>query len=115
MSSESRLTKEYDQKIEQGSDTDDAQSQNQQTPETFAGTEEERQLVRKFDWRILPITCLLYLFACPSSFRFCPEIVRTDAMRRRGKYSTRQVKSRERTTARATGRYPGWRQKWDSV
>ena len=26
--------------------------------------EAERNLVRKLDWRILPITCLLYLFAC---------------------------------------------------
>ena len=28
--------------------------------------EEERKLVRKIDGRILPITCLLYLFACAS-------------------------------------------------
>ena len=27
-------------------------------------TEEERILVRKFDKRILPLACLLYLFAC---------------------------------------------------
>jgi hypothetical protein len=27
---------------------------------------EERKLVRKLDVRILPITCLLYLFACRS-------------------------------------------------
>lgn len=26
--------------------------------------EAERNLVRKLDWRILPVTCLLYLFAC---------------------------------------------------
>ncbi len=25
---------------------------------------EEKKLVRKLDWYILPITCLLYLFAC---------------------------------------------------
>ena len=39
--------------------------------ETFANTQEERDLVRKLDSRILPITCLLYLFACeygPSGF-----------------------------------------------
>jgi hypothetical protein len=33
-----------------------------------AGTEdedEERRLIRKLDRRILPITCLMYLFACP--------------------------------------------------
>jgi hypothetical protein len=29
---------------------------------------EERRLVRKLDRRILPITCLLYLFACQYSF-----------------------------------------------
>ncbi len=34
-------------------------------PETFENTQEERELVRKLDKRILPITCLLYLFACP--------------------------------------------------
>lgn len=34
--------------------------------ETFEDTQEERNLVRKLDRRILPITCLLYLFACLS-------------------------------------------------
>jgi len=33
-------------------------------PEFFENTQEERDLVRKLDKRILPITCLLYLFAC---------------------------------------------------
>jgi hypothetical protein len=28
------------------------------------GSVEERRLVRKLDRRILPITCLMYLFAC---------------------------------------------------
>lgn len=32
--------------------------------ETFENSQEERKLVRKLDRRILPITCLLYLFAC---------------------------------------------------
>lgn len=32
--------------------------------ETFEDTQEEHDLVRKLDKRILPITCLLYLFAC---------------------------------------------------
>ena len=27
-------------------------------------SEEEKDLVRRLDWRILPIACLLYLFAC---------------------------------------------------
>src|SRR5882762_3614976 len=31
-------------------------------------TPEERMLVRKLDTRILPITCLMYLFACQSRF-----------------------------------------------
>jgi hypothetical protein len=31
---------------------------------------EERRLLRKLDRRILPITCLLYLFACPYFVRF---------------------------------------------
>ena len=26
--------------------------------------EEERALVRKLDWRIMPIACIMYLFAC---------------------------------------------------
>lgn len=34
--------------------------------ESFEDTQEERDLVRKLDRRILPITCLLYLFACSS-------------------------------------------------
>ena len=25
---------------------------------------EERRLVRKLDWRIMPIACIMYLFAC---------------------------------------------------
>ena len=29
---------------------------------------EELRLVRKLDIRILPITCLMYLFACETSF-----------------------------------------------
>ncbi|PPQ79303.1 hypothetical protein CVT25_002580 [Psilocybe cyanescens] len=62
MASEPQLTKDYDRKIEQGSDTEDFQSQHQQTLESFADTEEERRLIRKFDLHILPITCLLYLF-----------------------------------------------------
>ena len=31
---------------------------------TWAGSTEEKQLVRKLDMRIMPLTCLLYLFAC---------------------------------------------------
>ena len=32
-------------------------------------SDEEKKLVRKLDWRILPITCLMYLFAC--EFFYC--------------------------------------------
>lgn len=32
---------------------------------------EEKRLVRKLDKRILPITCLLYLFACQSPYIMC--------------------------------------------
>ena len=31
---------------------------------TFAGTPEEKRLVRKLDRRIMPLACVLYLFAC---------------------------------------------------
>jgi len=34
---------------------------------TWEGTKEEKALLRKLDARILPITCLLYLFACLST------------------------------------------------
>lgn len=31
---------------------------------TYEGTPEERKLVRKLDERIMPLACILYLFAC---------------------------------------------------
>ena len=31
--------------------------------------DEERALVRKLDWRIMPIACIMYLFACECSFQ----------------------------------------------
>ena len=40
---------------------------NSTTTETFEDTQEEQDLIQKLDKRILPITCLLYLFACSSS------------------------------------------------
>ncbi|KAF8893165.1 MFS general substrate transporter [Gymnopilus junonius] len=61
MSSDPTLLKGYDEKIEQASDVEE--SSQSQLPESFAGTEEEKNLVRKLDLRIFPITCLLYLFA----------------------------------------------------
>ena len=36
---------------------------------TIAISAEEKRLVRKLDKRILPITCLMYLFACEHSCR----------------------------------------------
>lgn len=35
---------------------------------TFEGTLEEKRLVRKLDGRIMPLACILYLFACMLSF-----------------------------------------------
>lgn len=34
------------------------------SPEPFVITAEEKRLVRKLDMRIMPIACILYLFAC---------------------------------------------------
>lgn len=62
MSADPALTKMYDVKIEQASDAEE--SSQSQLPETFENTEEERNLVRKLDRRIFPITCLLYFFSC---------------------------------------------------
>lgn len=33
---------------------------------------EEKRLVRKLDMRIMPIACILYLFACGSPSSWCP-------------------------------------------
>jgi len=62
MSSEPALTKDYDEKIDQSSEVGSSQHHASEIP--LATPEEERSLVRKLDRRILPITCLLYLFAC---------------------------------------------------
>lgn len=37
---------------------------NANSIEEYTAEEQERKLVRKLDRRILPILCLLYLFAC---------------------------------------------------
>ena len=34
--------------------------------ELVSPSAEERRLVRKLDWRIMPIACIMYLFACTS-------------------------------------------------
>jgi hypothetical protein len=41
-------------------------------------TPEEKKLVRKLDVRILPITCILYLFACGLWFFSCTSQPLTD-------------------------------------
>lgn len=46
---------------------DDVKARSHSSLDDFASTisvAEERRLVRKLDRYILPITCLLYLFAC---------------------------------------------------
>ncbi|KAF8962545.1 MFS general substrate transporter [Flammula alnicola] len=48
--------------LEQTSELEEV-SRNPEDPESFANSLEEKRLVRKLDRRILPITCLLYLFA----------------------------------------------------
>lgn len=37
----------------------------------FEATPEERRLVRRLDMRIMPIACVMYLFACKFSFPLC--------------------------------------------
>ncbi|KAF8182081.1 major facilitator superfamily domain-containing protein [Pholiota molesta] len=62
MSSQPKLMKDSNEKLDQTSELEDA-SRDPQDPEIFANSLEEKRLVRKLDKRILPITCLLYLFA----------------------------------------------------
>jgi hypothetical protein len=58
MASDPVLTKDTVEKNEANEASSDAESLYRHT------ATEERQLVRKLDRRILPIACLLYLFAC---------------------------------------------------
>jgi hypothetical protein len=44
--------------------TEPSSVQSDVQPEEGPVSVEERRLVRKLDRRILPITCLMYLFAC---------------------------------------------------
>ena len=61
--------------------TDDLDEKLEATPESDAQPTdperiiEERRLVRKLDNRILPLTCLLYLFACRSSGLPCRNLL----------------------------------------
>lgn len=48
--------------VERASSTRSSQVQ----PKEFVMSDEEKRLVRKLDIRIMPIACILYLFACKS-------------------------------------------------
>lgn len=54
---DSKLTTEYDEKLESASESGSQ-------PTDLDRIREEKRLVRKLDNRILPIACFLYLFAC---------------------------------------------------
>lgn len=62
MTKDPKLTRYDTEKLE--SEPTDESGDQQKTPLTEEELEEERKLVRKLDFRILPIACLLYLFAC---------------------------------------------------
>ena len=67
MASDPVLTKDTAEDIE-------ASSESLRNNSSYSHTAtEERQLVQKLDRRILPIACLLYLFAC--SFLSSPSLV----------------------------------------
>ena len=63
MTKDTQLTKYASEKLDSEplDESDDQQKVHVLTDEEL---EEERKLVRKLDLRILPIACLLYLFAC---------------------------------------------------
>lgn len=61
--------------------------------------EEERKLVRKLDGRIMPITCLLYLFAC-RPFCYSKALMQIYLTHR-----PRPFKSRKRAAPRASERH----------
>jgi hypothetical protein len=55
-----------DEKLDARFDEPPCEPAGDARPEDPVSEEEERRLVRKLDRRILPIACLLYLFACQS-------------------------------------------------
>ena len=59
------LMKGSDEKLDHTSE-EAVRPQIQVLEESLVDSAEEKRLVRKLDRRILPITCLLYLFACTS-------------------------------------------------
>ena len=62
MTKDTELTRYASEKLY--SERVDESDDQQKVPLTEGELEEERKLVRKLDLRILPIACLLYLFAC---------------------------------------------------
>ncbi len=64
MPTDTKLTPSYDEKVVDVSSEEEHYSP---APVDPALAEEERALVRSLDSRILPIACLLYLFACELS------------------------------------------------
>lgn len=73
MSSQPPLTTDSNDKVDrwQASEVEAQADEREQPLLSFVESEEERRLVRKLDLRILPITCLLYMFACMCSFSNC--------------------------------------------
>ena len=73
--------------------------------------EDERRLVRKLDWRIMPIACIMYLFACAYSLpSYVSQRIDTVALRR-----PRQNQLGERALARTTPRCAARRPDWSLV
>ena len=63
MPANTMLTEDYNEKL--GHTFDNAiRPQSSDLEESVVDSTEEKRLVRKLDRRILPITCILYLFAC---------------------------------------------------
>lgn len=62
MSTEKDLTEEMQNEYKEKTPTDSLVGEP-----AIATSAEEKRLVRKLDMRILPITCLMYLFACEYS------------------------------------------------
>ena len=73
---------------------------------------QEKKLVRKLDSRIMPLACILYLFACESLSlcRACSGWITQRCVVRFG-----QIQFRECPSARSSTGYPGGRSYWKAV